>query len=234
LAVDGTTVVVGGSAGLGRQVAKHFADAGRPVVIAGRDGAQAARVASELGPLVSSVSLDLCRPGEIGDKLTGIAAVDHLVITPVDRTRNSVSEHDAEAAMRLATMKLVGYTQVVHCLLPVLHEASAVLLFGGASKDRPYPGSTTVTSVNGAISAMVTAFALELAPIRVNAIHPGVVGDSPAWQGSEAFLEDVLNKTPARRLVTMQDVVGAAAFLLENRAVNGVNLQVDAGWTLTG
>jgi NAD(P)-dependent dehydrogenase (short-subunit alcohol dehydrogenase family) len=129
-------------------------------------------------------------------------------------------------------MKLVGYTQVVHCLLPVLHEASAVLLFGGASKDRPYPGSTTVTSVNGAISAMVTAFALELAPIRVNAIHPGVVGDSPAWQGNEAFLKGVLDKTPARRLVTMQDVVGAAAFLLENRAVNGVNLHLDAGWSL--
>ena len=56
------------------------------------------------------------------------------------------------------------------------------MLFGGLAKERPYPGSTTVTTVNGAVSAMVRTLALELAPVRVNAIHPGVVGDSPAWE----------------------------------------------------
>ena len=90
--------------------------------------------------------------------------------------------------MRLVTLKLVGYTEVLHCLHPRMHEDTSVLLFGGLAKDRPYPGSTTVTSVNGAVMSMVRTFATELAPVRVNALHPGIVGDSPAWEGNAEML----------------------------------------------
>ena len=108
------------------------------------------------------------------------------------------------------------------------------MLFGGLAKDRPYPGSTTVTTVNGAVTTMVTAFAVELAPIRVNAIHPGIVGDSPFWASKPpAVLEAFRNRTPTGRLATMADVVDAVAFLLENRSVNGVNLRVDGGTLLS-
>jgi NAD(P)-dependent dehydrogenase (short-subunit alcohol dehydrogenase family) len=80
---------------------------------------------------------------------------------------------------------------------------------------------------------MVHALAVELAPIRVNAIHPAIVGDSPYWsQKPEAVLEGFRSRTPLGRLVSMQDVVGAVAFLLENRSVTGVNLPVDGGWLL--
>jgi NAD(P)-dependent dehydrogenase (short-subunit alcohol dehydrogenase family) len=105
-----------------------------------------------------------------------------------------------------------------------------VVLFGGRAKDRPYPGSTTVTAVNGAIATMITAFAVELAPIRFNAIHPGIVGDSPFWEDKP--LDAVLARTPTKRLATMEDVVDATVFLLENRSVNGINLYVDSGWLL--
>jgi NAD(P)-dependent dehydrogenase (short-subunit alcohol dehydrogenase family) len=127
-------------------------------------------------------------------------------------------------------MKLVGYTETIHTLLDRLSDDSAVVLFGGRAKDRPYPGSTTVTAVNGAIATMTTTFAIELAPIRFNAIHPGIVGDSPFWENKP--LEAVVARTPTRRLATMADVVDATVFLLENRSVNGINLYVDSGWLL--
>ena len=80
---------------------------------------------------------------------------------------------------------------------------------------------------------MVRTLATELAPIRVNALHPGIVGDSPDWAGKPpAVLEAVRVRTPLGRLITMEEVAGAAAFLLENGAVNGVNLPVDGGWLL--
>jgi len=154
------------------------------------------------------------------------------VITAVERDSNSVREYDIERAVRLATIKLVGYTEVLHALHSRLGERGSVLLFGGLAKDRPYVGSTTVSAVNGAVTGMVHAFALELAPVRVNAIHPGVVGDSEAWVNDAEMLERVTARTPTGRTVTIDDVTDAALFLLSNQAVNGVNLAVDGGWMM--
>jgi NAD(P)-dependent dehydrogenase (short-subunit alcohol dehydrogenase family) len=110
----------------------------------------------------------------------------------------------------------------------------AIVLFGGLARDRPYAGSTTVTTVNGGVTGMVHTLAVELAPLRVNALHPGVVGDSPYWaQKPPEVLERLRARTPIGRLVTIADVVGAAVFLLENRGVNGTNLILDGGWLLT-
>ena len=100
----------------------------------------------------------------------------------------------------------------------------------GRAKDRPYPGSTTVTTVNGGVSSLIRTLAIELAPIRFNAIHPGIVGDSPFWKDKP--LDAVVERTPTRRLATMDDIVDAVVFLLENRAMNGTNLYVDSGWML--
>jgi NAD(P)-dependent dehydrogenase (short-subunit alcohol dehydrogenase family) len=108
-----------------------------------------------------------------------------------------------------------------------------VVLFGGLAKERPYPGSTTVTTVNGGVATLVHTLALELAPVRVNAIHPGIVGDSPFWAAKPEHLETIIARTPTRRLATMADVVGAALFLLDNGSINGVNLNIDNGWLLT-
>ena len=130
-------------------------------------------------------------------------------------------------------VKLVGYTEVVHALVERLTDDASILLFGGQALRRPYPGSTTVTTVNGGVTGVVHTLAVELAPVRVNAIHPGIVGDSPAWAGKpEAVLEAVRSRTPLGRLVTMEEIVDASMFLLENGAVNGVNLEVDGGWLL--
>lgn len=229
---DGALVIVGGTAGLGRELAQAYADRGREVVITGRDPARAESVAAELGGNTTGIGFDLEEPHQIAQQLSGLATVDFLVLAAIQRDHNTVRAYDIDQALRLVTLKLVGYTEVVRCLAPQLHERSAVLLFGGLAKDRPYPGSTTVTSVNGAVTSMVRAFALELAPVRVNALHPGIVGDSPFWAGKDEMLREVQARTPTRRLTTMSDIVDAARFLLENPAVNGVNLIVDGGTIL--
>ncbi|MEX0667867.1 MAG: SDR family oxidoreductase, partial [Acidimicrobiia bacterium] len=86
-------------------------------------------------------------------------------------------------------------------------------------------------TINGGVTSMVKTLALQLAPTRVNAVHPGIVGDSPYWAGKN--VDGVIARTPGGRLATMDDITGAVAFLLENRGTNGVNLNVDGGWMLT-
>ena len=136
-------------------------------------------------------------------------------------------------ALRLVTMKLVGYAEVIHALVPRLTADASIVLFGGQAKERPYPGSTTVSTVNGGVSTMIHSLAVELAPVRINALHPGIIGDSPAWNGKPpAVLEAVRARTPTGRLGTMEQVAQATLFLLDNQAVNGVNLPVDGGWLL--
>jgi NAD(P)-dependent dehydrogenase (short-subunit alcohol dehydrogenase family) len=228
----GTTLIVGGTRGLGRHLAERFAQRGDTVVISGRELVSAEAVAHEIGGATSAIAFDLATPGAIGEAVRGIERVDHIVLAAIERDVNSVRDYSIERALRLATLKLVGYTEVLHCLHPRMHDDTSVLLFGGLAKERPYPGSTTVTAVNGAVTAMVRTFATELAPVRVNALHPGIVGDSPAWIENEAMLKAVKERTPTGRLVTMDDITDAALFLLQNRAVNAVNLAVDGGWVI--
>jgi NAD(P)-dependent dehydrogenase (short-subunit alcohol dehydrogenase family) len=231
---DGAVVIVGGTSGLGLDLARHYAKSGRPVVVTGRHPERAEAAARELG--VTGLTFDLADPHAIAGCIEGIdgidGPVDYLVLAAIERDVNSVREYDIAKAIRLATLKLVGYTEVIHCLAPKFTDDSSVLMFGGLAKEKPYPGSTTVTSVNGAVETMVRTLALELAPVRVNALHPGIVGDSPAWEGKQPVLDATLEKTPTGRLVTMADVTSAARFLLENRSVNGVNLFVDGGWVM--
>src|SRR5690606_13416128 len=143
---------------------------------------------------------------------------------------NSIRDYAVDRAANLATLKLVGYPEVIHALLDRFTDDASVVLFGGLAKDRPYPGSTMVSTVNGGISTLINTLALELAPLRFNAIHPAVVGDTPYWLAKPAeVLEGIRSRTPTGRLVTTEDIVHATAFLLENRGVNAINLVVDGG-----
>jgi len=228
----GTVVVVGGTQGLGRELAQAYADEGRDVVVTGRDQARAETAAGAIGGGTRGIGFDLAEPQTIAGRLAEVGDVDYAVLAAIERDTNSVADYDIAGALRLVTLKLVGYTEVVHALLPRLRPDAAILIFGGLARDRPYPGSTTVTTVNGAVTSLVRTLVVELAPRRVNALHPAIVGDSPQWIDMPPERREALEqRTPIGRLVTMDEVVGASRFLLENQAVNGINLAVDGGWT---
>jgi NAD(P)-dependent dehydrogenase (short-subunit alcohol dehydrogenase family) len=230
----GTVVIVGGTQGLGRELAQSYADDGRDVVVTGRDQSRADAAASEIGGSTRGLGFDLAEPHTIAGALAGVEDVDHLVLAAIERDVNKIREYEIDAALRLVTMKLVGYTEVIHALLPQMRDDSSILIYGGLARDRPYPGSTTVTTVNGGVTSLVRTLVLELAPIRVNALHNGIVGDSPQWKDMAPERHKALvDRTPIGRLVTMEESMGAARFLLENQAMNGINLNVDGGWMCT-
>jgi NAD(P)-dependent dehydrogenase (short-subunit alcohol dehydrogenase family) len=214
------------------EIARALALRGGNVILTGRDAATARSVASGLGTNVSGIAVDVAKPSEIAPALADIGNVRHLVISAIERDANTVKNYSIADAMNLVTMKLVGYTEVIHALASRFAPKASIVLFGGLAKERPYPGSTTVTSVNGAVTSMVGTLATELAPVRVNAVHPGIVGDSPFWAGKPEALARVIARTPIGRLATMADVAHATLFLLDNESVNGVNLNVDGGWLL--
>jgi len=168
-----TVVVVGGTSGIGREIARHYAEAGDRVALTGRDAERTAAVAKEIGGDTTGIALDLALPYGIGPALAGIGAVDSLVLAAIERDVNTVADYDIDRAIRLVTLKLVGYTEVV---------------------------------------------------------HPGFVEDSPYWRDRD--LSHVVARTPCGRLAQMADIVDAVAFLLRNRAVNGVSLTIDGGWLL--
>lgn len=229
---DGSVVVVGATAGLGRDVARAYVDKGYEVVLTGRDQARAGEVALELGPGARGAAVDLTQPASIAPALASVGPVRYLVIAAIERDSNTVTEYDVDRALRLITLKLVGYTEVVHALRQRLQPDAAIVLFGGLAKERPYPGSTTVSTVNGGVTGLVRTLAHELAPIRVNSIHPAFVSDTPFWQDKEEMLEQRRQRTLTGRNVRTADITNAVEFLLENQAVNGIDLYVDGGWVI--
>jgi NAD(P)-dependent dehydrogenase (short-subunit alcohol dehydrogenase family) len=223
-------VVIGGTSGIGREIARRAVERGDSVVVSGRDAERAKGIAADIGGDCRGIAVDLSTPPALGSQLADIGKVDHLVLAGISRDQNTIADYDLDRAGALVTLKLVGYTEVIHQLLPRMSAEAAIVVFGGLAKDRPYPGSTTVSTINGGVVGLVHTLATELPPIRINAIHPGIVGDSPFWSGKP--LDHVVSRTPMGRLATMSDVADAAEFLLRNPAVNGVNLPVDGGWLL--
>jgi NAD(P)-dependent dehydrogenase (short-subunit alcohol dehydrogenase family) len=227
-----TMLIVGGTHGIGLEVARRYAGEAWSVIVAGRDGSHAKSMAAEIGGDTRGIALDLSEPEEVAGALTDLDTVDHIVLSAIIRDTNTIADYDIAAARYLAIMKIVGYTAVVSALRDRLAQDGSVVLFGGRAKDRPYPGSTTVSAVNGGISGMVRTLALQLAPRRVNAIHPGIVADSPYWSEKDDYIAKIREATPTGRNVAIADIIDGVDFLIRNRSANGIDLYIDGGWLL--
>jgi NAD(P)-dependent dehydrogenase (short-subunit alcohol dehydrogenase family) len=227
---NGSVVIVGGTRAIGFELARHYRARGDDVVVTGQDPERVAAAVEGLGSGTTGATFDLSEPTSIASALAGVGPVRRLAMVAIDRDQNTVGDYDIAKAIRLVTLKLVGYTEVVHALRDRLTDDASILLFGGMAKERPYPGSTTVTTVNGGVVGLTRTLVEELKPLRANSIHPGVVGDSPYWAEKTAARDRYASETPLGRLATMAEIVDAAVFLLENTAVNGVDLIVDGGW----
>jgi NAD(P)-dependent dehydrogenase (short-subunit alcohol dehydrogenase family) len=229
---DGAVVVVGGTRAIGLELVRHYASLGHEVILTGQsaENVKFAVAAAGGGGRVRGVVFDLARPETIAPALADVGPVRRLALVAIDRDQNSVRDYDIAKGLRLVTLKLVGYTEVVHTLVGRLTPDASILLFGGMAKERPYPGSTTVSTVNGGVVGLTRTLVEELRPIRANSLHPGVVGDTPYWAEKPAAIEKYTSETPTGRLAQKDEIVDAAVFLLENAAVNGVELIVDGGW----
>jgi NAD(P)-dependent dehydrogenase (short-subunit alcohol dehydrogenase family) len=226
--------IVGGASGLGLAIAQSADVLGCKVTLTARGAARAVEAARSIGPRATGLHLDLEESESIRAALADGDAIAHLVITPIHRVTTTIRNFDRVEAARLAHIKLVAYAEVVSAALPRLKPTSSIVLFGGLAKANPYPGSTMISIVNGGIVGMTRTLAVELAPIRVNGISPGLVPDSPTWErainsGAAAVVDAMIARTPARRLPMTEDIVHAVFFLMDNRAVNGIDLEIDGG-----
>jgi len=235
--VSGRTILVaGGSSGIGLELAKDLVAGGDRVIVTSRSRETADEVAAELGANATGMALDVSEPEGIADQLRGVPALDGVVMAAIERDANTIRDYDITRARRLITLKLIGYTETVHTLLDRLTPSveTGIVLFGGRAKDAPYPGSTTVSTINGGVDGLMNTLAHELAPIRVNSLHPGIIGDSPFWAGKpDGVLAGYESRTPGGSLATMADVVDAVRFLLFNRGVSAHSLNMDRGWRIT-
>ena len=225
-------IVVGGSKGIGFAIAKDLAARGETVLVTSRDPERAQSAAREIGEAASGLALDLAAPEGIAAALADVGPVDHLVIGAFEAIvyGNPVKRFSVDAARRLPTIKLVGYIETVHALLPRFAPGGSVVLIGGQARDYPSVGSVMVTALNSGVTALVRSLAMELAPLRVNAIHPGLVVDSPRWAAAPELTERVRERTWSGHPATMADCCGVVRFLLDSPAINGVNLPIDGGF----
>jgi len=122
-----TIVVVGGTSGIGLEIAREIVARGDRVVLTGRDLDRARHVAASVGDRATGVAVDISEPETIAERLSGIGAVHGLVLAAIERDANSVRDYDIARARRLVTLKLVGYTETVHTLLGRLEETVALL-----------------------------------------------------------------------------------------------------------
>jgi NAD(P)-dependent dehydrogenase (short-subunit alcohol dehydrogenase family) len=233
---DRTILLVGGSGGIGLELARDLIAGGDRVIVTSRDQDKADALAAELGEGATGLAVDISEPEQIAGHLQSVPHLDGLVLVAIERDANTIKEYDIARARRLITLKLVGYTETIHALLDRLTPSvdTGIVLFGGRAKDAPYPGSTTVSTINGGVDGIMNTLALELAPIRVNSLHPGIVGDSPFWANKpDGVLSAYQDRTPGGELATMADIVDATKFLLFNRGVSAHSLNVDRGWRIT-
>jgi NAD(P)-dependent dehydrogenase (short-subunit alcohol dehydrogenase family) len=228
-----STVVVGGTGSLGLGIARHRAELGDHVLLTSRDFDRAAKAARGIGGDARGLALDLSDLHGIADALSDVGPVDNLVLATAanDTSRNTLATFDVDAAADSVTVKLVGFTETIRVLRERLTPSASVVVFGGLARNRPYPGSTMVTVFNAGVSGLVRTLALELAPIRINALHPGVVGDSSRWRDQPDH--PAVARTPLGRLVTIAEIVDATDFLLTNTGVNAIDLLIDGGMRAT-
>jgi NAD(P)-dependent dehydrogenase (short-subunit alcohol dehydrogenase family) len=228
--VTNTSIIIGGAHGVGEVIARRFAERGDEVILTSRDSSRAETAAKKIGQNTRGIVADLSQPETIAAALDSVTAVDNVVITAMETIPLPLSNFQLDAAARSATIKLVGYAEAVRFLHGRFRPGASVVLFGGLAKERPYPGSTIISAVNAALDGLIRALAAEIAPHRVNVVHPGLIGDSPRWRDAQE--NPMLNRAPIGRAVTMEEVADAADFLLRNTGMNAHQLNVDGGFLI--
>jgi len=217
--LDGQRVlVIGGGRGIGAAIATRARHVGMDVVVGARDPRT----------IEGAVRLDLTDEASIAAAATKIGAVDHVVTLGSDPYGASIAELDRDQFVAAFETKVIGPILVAKHF----EIRRSMTLFAGVVGWRPGPGSIVKGVANGAVDFAARHLAANLAPVRVNAIAPGII-DSGAWDGKgdakPAFLAGAAEQTLVGRYGELDDVVDTAIWLLRSSYVDGQTIHVDGG-----
>jgi NAD(P)-dependent dehydrogenase (short-subunit alcohol dehydrogenase family) len=230
-------VVLGGTSGIGLATAGAAARRGAEVVVVSSRQANVDRAVAELPAGSSGRAADLTDSGGVRSLFGELGAFDHLVFTagePLELVK--LADMDMDQARQLFGLRYYGALTAVQAAVPHLRPGGSITLTSGIASHRPGPGWSLGASVCGAVEALTRALAVELAPIRVNAVAPGVVR-SPLWSAmDEAEREQLYKETgaaiPAGRVGEVTDIAQAYLFCLSQPFATGTVLTVDGGAVL--
>jgi NAD(P)-dependent dehydrogenase (short-subunit alcohol dehydrogenase family) len=228
---DRKVLVIGRASGIARAVTLAVREAGATVVVAGRD--RAALAAAYDDPGITAEEVDLTDENSIAALAQRLGHVDHVVSTASARARGTVGELSHETVMMSFNVKVVGPIFLAKHLAPRMPADGCLVLFSGSSAQKPTVGMLAVGATNGAVDVVVRTLAVELAPIRVNAVSPGTI-DTGAYDGlgeqkKAALFAAREAGSPARRIGDTTDIADAVLFELTNTFLTGVSLGVDGG-----
>ncbi|MDQ0942315.1 SDR family oxidoreductase [Streptomyces sp. V1I1] len=228
-------IVVGAGSHVGRQLAAAASAAGAELVLAGPDAGKLEATAVALAGPARIQPVDLADEDSIAALAAQAGAFDHLVSTAAMPANGPVATLELAAVQRAFAAKVIGPLLLAKHLAGQVNEGGSFTFFSGVAAWRPAPERVVMATTNGALSFLVEALAVELAPVRVNAVSPGIV-DSGAWDGlgerKEAFLRGIAERNPARRVGTPDDLVQAVLYAIANPFVTGTVLHVDGGGRL--
>jgi len=225
-------LIVGGSSGIGLAVAAEALRRGAAVSIAARN-ADRLEAAAKAHPGLRPIVADAADPASLGALVEQLAPVDHLYHAAGAFVGGGIADGTLADFRPALEARLWGAVTLVRALLPRLSRQGSVTLTGGVSSDRPVPGAWATSVATAAAEQLARALALELAPIRVNAVAPGWT-DTPMWDAVlgdtklAAFAEQAA-RLPVGHIAAADDVAAAVLFLMTNRSVTGEVVHVDGG-----
>jgi NAD(P)-dependent dehydrogenase (short-subunit alcohol dehydrogenase family) len=204
---------------------------GAEVVVAGRDGA---KLASAYGdPGITAETVDITDDASISALAARIGTLDHVVSTASARARGALSELERAELRQSLDTKVLGPVMLAKHLAAHMNTGGSFVLFSGVNAFKVSVGYLGVAITNGAVDFLVRSLAVELAPLRVNAISPGVI-DTGAWdplgeQDKQAFFDEITATNPLGRIGTSNDIAHAVLFAMTNTFMTGVMLKIDGG-----
>ena len=230
-------VILGGSSGIGLAVAEQAGSQGAKIVIASSNAVRVQKAVESLGNNAQGHTLDLCDEQAVETLFSKLGAFDHLVFTAGDSLHlQDLGTTDLKQARRAFELRYWAALAAVKYGSKNIRNGGSIVLTTGVAGQRPHKGWVVVASVCGTIEALTRALALELAPIRVNAVSPGVVRTN-LWQNMTAaerehLYESAGKRLPVGRVGEPYDIAQAYLFLMQEGFGTGQALVVDGGTVL--
>jgi len=223
-----TVVVIGGSAGMGFAVAKLAMEQGAEVTIASRSSQRLREAAEQLGSVQTRV-VDITREQDISALFHEMERVNHVFVSAARPLFGEILETDLEVFRIDVDQRFMGLLYVVRHAAPKMKQGSITFVTGSFSS-RPAVGVVVSSALLAAGEALAKGLALELAPIRANAISPGAIDTLfPGEEGNKEMKQWAEDTLPVKRIGTAEEVAQAALLLMTNGYITGEVLHIDGG-----